>query len=109
MGVRQGPDPEVIADLKAFKAPPEILERAKQAAEINETFDVLPENWDAAKLFQAVKTQWRIGGMAGIPTGLDYSAVDVVMRRLNLKDSVFEQLQVMENIALNHWAETHQS
>lgn len=85
------------------------MEQAKQAAEPDEDFDVLPENWDAAKLFQAIKTQWRISGMAGIPTGLDYAGVDVVMKRLGLDDSVFEQLQVMENTALEYWAETHQT
>ncbi|MEW8522557.1 MAG: DUF1799 domain-containing protein [Candidatus Thiodiazotropha endolucinida] len=72
-------------------------------------FDVLPENWDAARLFQAVKTQWRISGMAGIPSGLDYAGVDVVMRRMAIADSVFEQLQVMENAALEYWVETHQA
>ncbi|MEW8660771.1 MAG: DUF1799 domain-containing protein [Candidatus Thiodiazotropha endolucinida] len=85
------------------------MEQAKQAAEFEKDFDVLPENWDAAKLYQAIKTQWRISGMEGIPTGLDYAGVDVVMKRLGFDDSVFEQLQVMENTALEYWAETHQT
>lgn len=52
------------------------------------------------ELFFAVNTQWRVG-MAGA-TGLDYVAVEAVIKRLKLKVSPkqFRLLQVMESEAL---------
>ena len=49
-----------------------------------------------------VQTQWRVSGMGGA-VGLDYQAVDVVMRRLRIEDGdgeLFAGLQVMEIAAL---------
>ena len=48
-----------------------------------EDFYLLPENHKAWELFCACSTQWRVG-MAG-PTGLDYPAVESVMRMLYVK------------------------
>lgn len=53
-------------------------------------------------LFLAAQTQWRAVATAGGPIvwiGLDYAAVEVLMRRLSL-DVAFEDLQVIEDAAL---------
>lgn len=52
-------------------------------------------------MFLACSTQWRIAPMGGI-TGLDYAAVESVMRMMRIKGraEVFEGLRVMENAAL---------
>jgi hypothetical protein len=51
-----------------------------------------------------------LGQMAQVVTevvwiGLDYVAVDVVLRRMGLGDEVFADLQVMERAALDVFAE----
>lgn len=69
---------------------------------------VHPDNWDAVQLYLACQTQWRIGGMKGVATGLDYAAVDVVMRRRGFRDEVFEQLQTIEKTMLSWWREHSQ-
>ena len=74
---------------------------ARRAAE--PPFGVWPENWDALRVFLAMSTQWRIGGMAGVPAGLDYGALPMVLRFLRLKPDpdLFDRLQVMEGAALD--------
>jgi len=104
-GERQGPDQVVLDDLAAWGADAPITERVNEQAEAAQCFDVLPENWDAARLFVAVGTQWRYAGMAGLPTGLDYAGVAVVMERLGFDGETFGQLQIMEGAALAYWRE----
>ncbi len=67
---------------------------------------VLPENWPAVDLFLACSSQWRFAGQAGVRTGLDYSAVRVVMSELRVKRSpqLFRDVQLMESAALSAWA-----
>lgn len=64
--------------------------------------EVWPENWPALDLFAALATQWRVG-MNGA-TGLDYSAVPVVMDLHGIKPEArrecFEDVRVMERAAL---------
>lgn len=82
-----GMPPEAIAD----------LERRQQAADML----IDPDCWPTVRLFLHVQTQWRTD--MGHPVGLDYGAVDVVMRRLRIDDpdgELFEGLQVMESAAL---------
>jgi hypothetical protein len=64
-------------------------------------FPVLPENWPVVELFLAVQTQWRMAPMGGV-LGLDYSAVDVAIRRGGHADDAetFAGLQVMERAAV---------
>lgn len=68
-----------------------------------EVIEVWPENWPAVDFFLSLTTQWR-HGMGG-PTGLDYPAVLVLLRRLRLPraqaDEMFEVVRVMERAALN--------
>lgn len=80
-----------------------MVERFETAAEDDDDFPVLPENWDTVHLFMAVSTQWRRGGMEAQPVGLDYTAVDVAMRRGGWEDpdgELFAGLQLMEQAAL---------
>lgn len=63
--------------------------------------EVEPDNWTAVRMWLRVQTQWRAGA-AGV-FGLDYTAVDVVLRRNRIDDAdgqIFEALQVMEVAAL---------
>lgn len=64
---------------------------------------MLPENWEAVQLFLKCATQWRYIGFTGVPTGLDYSSVESVMKMSGIKDQMqtFQQLQLIEQEALN--------
>ena len=67
--------------------------------------EIWPENETAVSLFHRVQTQWRIG-MSG-PTGLDYPAVESVMRLMAVEDQLdtLDRLQVMEHEALTVFSE----
>lgn len=64
--------------------------------------EVWPENEPAFGLFWRTRTQWRVG--MGGPTGLDYSSVWRLIDRMRLPDGaadeLFEDVQVMEEAAL---------
>lgn len=67
--------------------------------------DVIPIaacNWPSLTAWLACETQWRTAGhMAAITwIGLDYTAVDIVLRRRGFAAHVFEDLQAMEEAAL---------
>lgn len=66
---------------------------------------VLEENWPAINLFLQCQTQWRyISGMTGsVRTGLDYQAVETVMRLAYPNEdhaTLFKKLQIIEREAL---------
>lgn len=63
---------------------------------------MLPENWEAVQLFWRCRTQWRRAGLTGIPTGLDYPAVESVMRMTGIEDTAgtLQKLQLVELGAL---------
>lgn len=80
----------------------------------DDVFEIWDTNWDALQLFLLVGTQWRILAVAGmgggsvIRLGLDYSGVDVVMRRRRILDEngqLFADLQVMEHAATEAFGE----
>ncbi|MGN7870968.1 DUF1799 domain-containing protein [Paracoccus sp. 22332] len=81
-----------------------------QAPPAADGFEVLLANADAIAAWVACETQWRIAtGPAGIQwLGLDYPAVDVVLRRGRFEDAdtVFADLMVMEGAALDVLWET---
>lgn len=86
----------LAADVAAFGGePPEL------------SFEVWPENWPAVELFMAAATQWRHGGKG--PTGLDYTAVEALMRlrRVAKRDraDLLADVQIMERASLAVWAE----
>lgn len=59
-------------------------------------------NWPSLTAWLTCETQWRTAGhMAAITwIGLDYTAVDVVLRRRGFAAYMFEDLQAMEEAAL---------
>ncbi|TCL26812.1 uncharacterized protein DUF1799 [Azotobacter chroococcum] len=61
-----------------------------------------PDNWPALSVFLDMDTQWRVG-MSG-PVGLDYSALEPVMRLQGVKkrarQDVFAAVRIMEAEAL---------
>ena len=61
----------------------------------------------AARLFLALGTQWKMAGMAGIPTGIDYQAIEPAARLLGIEltAAVFDDLRMMEAEALLAQAE----
>ena len=63
---------------------------------------VWADNWPAVTVFLALATQWRVLlGMGGLVwLGLDYAAVDVVMRRLAVPEGAFADIRIMEAAAL---------
>lgn len=75
-----------------------------------EAFEVMPANWKSVCAYLACETQWRaVATMAGVIwLGLDYSATDVVLRRMQADDEVFGALQVMETEALDVFGEQQQ-
>lgn len=84
-------------------APPERLALFGMSPEdLDQTVEVLPENWLSFLVMDAMGTQWR-AGMSG-PTGLDYAAIPSVMSLLHipkkLRNSVFQDVRVMESEAL---------
>lgn len=97
------PDDEVAADFAAMG-----LDLPAAARASPEAFEIWPENWASLHAWLACETQWRVltGSGGHDYQGLDYTAVDVVMRRLRLEDEVFADLQEMERAALATFAES---
>jgi hypothetical protein len=69
--------------------------------------EVWAVNWRALTAFLACTTQWRVvpRGMALDWMGLDYAAVDVVLRHLGETTATFRDLMVMEEAALEAFSE----
>ena len=67
----------------------------------DERFAVYPENAATVRLFLACATQWRLAP-SGAPIGLDYTAVDCAIARLDLDcdSDTFAGLQLMERAAI---------
>lgn len=78
--------------------------RSVRALQRQSEIPILSENLPALDLFLACQTQWRVAGMAGMPMGLDYVAVDIVRRELGLKASdVMWRVRAIEAGALEQW------
>lgn len=88
-------------------SPDEIKARVA-ADEAPVVFGVWPENWPAFCVFEAMRTQWRVG-MGGY-TGLDYAALPACMKLCEIKAAdrteVFERVRQMENEALKFFDES---
>lgn len=66
-----------------------------------EDIDIWPDCWDSFLVFKDMSTQWRTGA-CGV-TGLDYNALDIVLRSYDLLDSlgdIFPDIRVMESEAM---------
>nr|WP_280952675.1 DUF1799 domain-containing protein [Rhizobium subbaraonis] len=83
---------------------------AVDQTQTEEAFEIMACNWPSLTAFMACSTQWRVvpeitGGMAAVATtlvfiGMDYTAVDATLRRLNSPAHVFEDILAMEEAAL---------
>lgn len=104
-GRREAPDTE---DLALLGAPEDVIAQAAEA-EQDDVFWVLPECWDAVRLYLASQTQWRYAGMSGVRVGLEYAGVEVARRNLLLPRKAFAGLQIMELAILRHISETAKS
>ncbi|WP_286202974.1 DUF1799 domain-containing protein [Rhizobium lusitanum] len=64
-------------------------------------------NWQSLAAFMACGTQWNVVGTFAslVWIGLNYVAVDIVLRRHGYPDSVFADLQVMEKEAIATFVE----
>ncbi|KUJ73932.1 hypothetical protein AVO42_00480 [Thiomicrospira sp. XS5] len=75
-----------------------------QAANQPEAFPVLEENWPAIQLFLQCQTQWNyLSGMTIAKTGLNYQAVETVMRLCYADEDpadLFKRVQAIENEVL---------
>lgn len=63
---------------------------------------IWPDNWQAFEIFEAIRTQWRVG-MNG-PSGLDYNVIPQFLRlyqipRADHRD-LYDAIRVMEDAAL---------
>ena len=63
---------------------------------VKKNCEVWDENWEALTIFLRLQTQWNMG-MAG-PTGLNYQALETIIRLYEVDDpvTVFEKVQVIE-------------
>lgn len=56
-------------------------------------------------------TQWRTAGMAGLRIGLEYGVLEMTARSLGiavpLDTGVFNDIRLMEAVALETWSEKH--
>ena len=70
--------------------------------EEDDGFEVAEANWASLLFFLACDTQWRVAGTFGglMWIGLDYSACDVIARRLQVPDAAWADLKTMEGAAL---------
>ncbi len=69
--------------------------------------ELWPECLPAVEVFMACRTQWRVAGMDGMRTGLDYAAVEAVMRmrRVRGKADCLSDVMVIEHAVLERWQE----
>lgn len=78
------------------------LSQDEAPSEESETFELLPENLQAWEVFVACSTQWLVG--FGGATGLNYPAMESVMRMNNIPDQdqqdVFWRVRCIERGAL---------
>jgi hypothetical protein len=76
-------------------------------AGVNETGDddvfyVWQPNWPSVEAFLACETQWHyVSGLSVMMrTGINYAALDVVLRRKKSKPHVFDDVRIIERAAL---------
>ncbi|SCX30503.1 hypothetical protein DSM25558_4974 [Agrobacterium sp. DSM 25558] len=97
------PDPASVASLDEdvaaqFEWMGMEIDPSDITSEEDEAFKVFATNWESVLAFLACETQWRViaGAKKLIWLGLDYVAVDIVLRQYEFPNAVFADLQVME-------------
>lgn len=80
-----------------FGLPRDFLKAARDP-----TFEVWSENWQALEVFTACHTQWRVSPMGSL-NGLDYTALESVMRLTGVEDVpvTFHKVRLIEQGALS--------
>jgi hypothetical protein len=101
--VRSGPVSDTVAnDLKRVGVDPATLPAwMREEQTDDEVIFALPENWEAVTVFNHCSTQWHRSG-SGVPTGLRYQAVELVIAHSKVADpdDVFARVLIMEKAAL---------
>lgn len=71
-------------------------------SDVDDTFEVWPDNWKSFLVMDSMWTQWRTG--AGGATGLDYGVLPTVMKLAGIpakdRPRVFQDIRVMESEAI---------
>tara|TARA_R110002020_G_scaffold34066_34_gene103955 strand:- start:5497 stop:5859 length:363 start_codon:yes stop_codon:yes gene_type:complete len=72
-----------------------------------DAFEVWDINWSSFTAFLACENQWRVAAGFGfvMRLGLEWNAVDILLRRRGLGDREFEDMLVMERAALDIFQE----
>lgn len=76
---------------------------------IEDEVDVWEDCWNSFEVFEALRTQWRVG--MGGAYGLDYSVIKDVMEFYGIEEDhpqIFADLRVMESEALTIMSEDRQ-
>lgn len=107
-GEHDDPEAELDEALAAFGLQQEVPE-GDQAAPPPDKCYLWPCNVATFDIWQRLQSQWRVGGMGGERTGLDYAGVaaylrDVAQVQRRALPEVFSGLQAMEFAALEVWA-----
>ncbi|MFZ5530292.1 MAG: DUF1799 domain-containing protein [Pseudomonadota bacterium] len=97
----------LVQELVAWGMPADEAQReaerqlAGRPGEARTDFTIWPENSVSCDVFLACCTQWRTGPMGGC-LGLDYPALECVMRMMQVEDipKVFRDVRIMEAAAL---------
>ena len=86
--------------LRAGGAPDKEIARWQSAVK---PFEVWESCWPAVELFINCATQMRYAGMAGVPTGLDYTAVEAFVRlsKMEWSPQILADLQIVEGAAIS--------
>lgn len=104
-------DEGVLDDLRALGANAATIDAARKSMRPkDEELEIFEDNVKSVEVFQRMRTQWARSGMDGVLTGLRYEALPVVLRRCKVPDGeefdrVFDDLQIMEDEALQARAE----
>lgn len=74
-------------------------------------FAVLPENWDAVRLFLKLRNRWQVHAFSGRRVGLVAADVQATMEMMGVRRKrrgrLLEQIEVLEDAALAQWARTN--
>jgi hypothetical protein len=87
-------------------APADVLDRLSETVPAEpDSFEVWREHADALGLFCAAQDCWRHAGFSGAPVGFDWTAADIVWRRLKLKAGarIFQHCRAIAAGALDEW------
>ncbi|XHS78498.1 DUF1799 domain-containing protein [Burkholderiaceae bacterium UC74_6] len=80
---------------------------AASDADSDPGFTAWPDNEDAVRVFDGMKTQWRAAaGLSVMYLGLDYGVLPIVLTQLGFKEpapkGIFQALRIMECAARDH-------